>query len=211
MAQNLTNWRRFIVINFEGFLDFEDFLANPTAALKAAQRKVEEAVEEEERQLKAKAAQQKKESEVSYQRAVMALRQQYEELREAKGLNEMEQTISEQAARLNNVSDQIKNLKMEVEKEKSKHEETIERVKVKAKAKVVKSGTSAYNAMKRFYDSNVDAAIKDKVRYMPSDEALEYIAQLDAGLTPEEIEERGYTEIKPKPQPQPQIIEWHTL
>ena len=112
------------MINFEEFLNFEDFLADPAAALKAAQRKVEEAVEEEERQLKAKAAQQEEESKAAYQRAITALKQQYNELREVKGLNTIEQTISEQAAKINSVvsslEQEVQTLKAQVEEEKSK-------------------------------------------------------------------------------------------
>lgn len=112
------------MINFEEFLNFEDFLTDPAATLKAAQRKVEEAVEEEERQLKAKAAQQEEESKAAYQRAITALKQQYNELREVKGLNTIEQTISEQAAKINSVvsslEQEVQTLKAQVEEEKSK-------------------------------------------------------------------------------------------
>lgn len=192
-------------MNFENLLNFSDFLADPTAAIKKAQQQIQEAVEEEERKLKAKAAQQEAENRRAYEAAIAALKQQYEELREAKGLNQIEQTINTQTEQVNSavskLESEVEALKAQVKKEQDKRkeaEDTIERIKETAKEKAPKSGTAAHDVMKKFYDSNADSAIKDKVRFMPSDEALEYIAQLDAGLTPEEIEERGYTEIQPK-------------
>ena len=204
-------------MNFENLLNFSDFIADPTAAIKKAQQQIQEAVEEEERKLKVKAAEQEAENRRAYEAAVAALKQQYEELREAKGLNEIERTINTQTEQVNSAVSKLESevaaLKAQVKKEQDKRkeaEDTIERIKETAKEKAPKSGRAAYDKMKDFYDSNADSATKDKVRFLPSDEALEYIAQLDAGLTPEEIEERGYSEIQPNGD-ESQQTEWGQL
>ena len=204
-------------MNFENILNFSDFIADPTAAIKKAQQQIQEAVEEEERKLKVKAAQQEAENRRAYEAAIAALKQQYEELREAKGLSEIEQTINTQTEQVNSavskLESEVEALKAQVKKEQDKRkeaEDTIERIKETAKEKAPKSGTAAHDAMKKFYDSNADSATKDKVRFLPSDEALEYIAQLDAGLTPEEIEEMGYSEVQPNGD-ESQQTEWGQL
>lgn len=80
----------------------------------------------------------------------------------------------------------------------NKTETEIEQIKETAKEKAPKGGHDAYESMKNFYDSDIDSAIKDKVRFLPSDEALVYVEMLNEGLTPEEIEEKGFKEIKPE-------------
>lgn len=80
----------------------------------------------------------------------------------------------------------------------NKTETEIEQIKETAKENAPKSGHDAYELMKNFYDSDVDSAIKDKVRFLPSDEALVYVEMLNEGLTPEEIEQKGFKEIKPE-------------
>ena len=80
----------------------------------------------------------------------------------------------------------------------NKTEAEIEQIKETAKENAPKSGRAAYDKMKDFYDSDIDSAIKDKVRFLPSDEALVYVEMLNEGLTPEEIEEKGFKEIKPE-------------
>lgn len=190
-------------MNFENLLNFSEFIADPEAAIKKAQQLMEEAVQEEKRQLQARAAQQEAANRAAYQAALQALKQQYEEMREAEGLNELQKKVDSYqisaadsaVSRLQSEVDRLKKENEKLKQEKEKNADTIERVKEKAKETAPKSGTAAHDAMKKFYDSNADAATKDKVRFMPSDEALEYIAQLDAGLTPEEIEERGYSEV----------------
>lgn len=56
-----------------------------------------------------------------------------------------------------------------------------------------KTGLAAHNKMKEFFDSSVDDEVKDRVRYLPSDEALEIIANFD-GLSEEEINNLGFIE-----------------
>lgn len=191
-------------MNFEQFINFSDFIANPTEAIKKAQRLMENAVQEEKIQLEAKAKAQEDASRASYQAALQALKQQYDQMREAAGLNALQKRI--EASQVTAADNAVANLQNEVERlrkeneklkqEKAKNEETVERVKEKAKENAPKSGRAAYDKMKDFYDSDASAATKDKVRFLPSDEALEYIAQLDAGLTPEEIEQMDLEEIR---------------
>lgn len=205
-------------MNFENFINFSEFIADPEAAIKKAQQLMEEAVQEEKRQLQARAAQQEAANRAAYQAALQALKQQYEEMREAEGLNELQKKVDSYqisaadsaVSRLQSEVDRLKKENEKLKQEKEKNADTIERVKEKAKETAPKSGTAAHDAMKKFYDSNADAATKDKVRFMPSDEALEYIAQLDAGLTPEEIEERGYSEVQPNGD-ESQQTEWGQL
>lgn len=205
-------------MNFENLLNFSEFIADPEAAIKKAQQLMEEAVQEEKRQLQARAAQQEAANRAAYQAALQALKQQYEEMREAEGLNELQKKVDSYqisaadsaVSRLQSEVDRLKKENEKLKQEKEKNADTIERVKEKAKETAPKSGTAAHDAMKKFYDSNADAATKDKVRFMPSDEALEYIAQLDAGLTPEEIEERGYSEVQPNGD-ESQQTEWGQL
>lgn len=191
-------------MNFENFINFSEFIANPEEAIKKAQQLMEEAVKEEKRQLQIKAKAQEDANKAAYQAALNALKQQYEEMREAEGLNELQKKVDSYEASaadsaVASLQSEVDRLRKENEKlrqEKKESEETIERVKEKAKENAPKSGRAAYDKMKDFYDSDANAATKDKVRFLPSDEALEYIAQLDAGLTPEEIEQMELQEIE---------------
>lgn len=191
-------------MNFEQFINFSDFIADPAAAIKKAQKMMEEAVKEEKVQLEAKAKAQEDASRASYQAALQALKQQYDQMREAAGLNALQKRIEASqvsaadsaVANLQNEVDRLRKENEKLRQEKAKNEETVERVKEKAKENAPKSGRAAYDKMKDFYDSDASAATKDKVRFLPSDEALEYIAQLDAGLTPEEIEQMDLEEIR---------------
>ncbi len=88
--------------------------------------------------------------------------------------------------------------KINADFESTKTEAEIKQIKETAKENAPKSGHDAYELMKNFYDSDVDSATKDKVRFLPSDEALVYVEMLNEGLTPEEIEEKGFKEIKPE-------------
>ena len=190
-------------MNFEQFINFSDFIADPAAAIKKAQKLMEEAVKEEKVQLEAKAKAQENASRASYQAALQALKQQYDEMREAAGLNALQKRI--EASQVSAADSAVANLQNEVDRlrkenerlrqEKEKSEDTIERVKEKAKQSVPKSGTAAHDVMKDFYDSNASNKFKDFIRGLTSDEALEYVAEFDAGLTEEEIMEMGYEEI----------------
>lgn len=104
-------------INFENFLNFEDFLADPAAALKAAQRKVEEAVEEEERKLRAKKQSQEEENRKRYERAIASLSSLYSDLRTQKNLDEIENQINSVGAAadraIEELESQISSLKRE--------------------------------------------------------------------------------------------------
>lgn len=196
------------MINFESFINYSDFIADPERAIKKAQQLMQEAVQEEKIQLQSKAKAQEDANKAAYQAAIQALKQQYEELRESEGLNELQKKVdsyelSAADSAVANLQSEVDRLRKENEKlrqEKVKNEETVERIKETAKEKAPKSGRAAYDKMKDFYDSNADSATKDKVRFLPSDEALEYIAQLDAGLTPEEIEQMELEEIEPEPE-----------
>lgn len=190
-------------MNFEQFINFSEFIADPAAAIKKAQQLMEEAVKEEKRQLQIKAKAQEDANKAAYQAALNALKQQYEEMREAEGLNELKKKVDSYEASaadsaVASLQSEVDRLRKENEKlrqEKGKSEETIERVKEKAKQSVPKSGTAAHDVMKDFYDSNASSKFKDFIRGLTSDEALEYVAEFDAGLTEEEIMEMGYEEI----------------
>lgn len=164
---------------------------------------MEEAIQEEKRQLQVKAKAQEDANRVAYQAALQALKQQYEEMREAEGLNELQKKVDSYqvsaadsaVASLQSEVDRLRKENEKLRQEKVKSEETVERVKEKAKQLVPKSGTAAHDVMKDFYDSGASNKFKDFIRGLVSDEALEYIAEFDAGLTEEEIMEMGYEEI----------------
>lgn len=61
-----------------------------------------------------------------------------------------------------------------------------------------RTGLAAHNKMKDFFDSSADDEVKDRVRYLPSDEALEIIANFD-GLSEEEINNLGFIERQEQP------------
>lgn len=196
-------------MDFEKFINYSEFILNPEQAIKKAQQLMQEAVKEEKLQLQEKAKAQEDANRAAYQAALQALKQQYEELREAEGLNELQKKVdsyelSAADKAVASLQSEVNKLKEENEKlrqEKEKSEETVERVKEKAKETVPKSGTAAHDVLKDFYDSDASAKIKDHVRFLASDEALECVAQLNAGLTEEEILEMGYEEVPAQEEP----------
>lgn len=193
-------------MDFERFLDFNAFITDPKGAVERAKGLMRKEIEAEKNQLQLKVKQQQQED---YRKALNELKQQYEEMRQEAGIDRLEEQLDDwEGVKF----ESIKGLPdpEQFNTNTNKTETEIERIKETAKEKAPKSGTAAHDAMKKFYDSNADSATKDKVRFLPSDEALEYIAQLDAGLTPEEIEEMGYSEIQPNGD-ESQQTEWGQL
>lgn len=179
-------------MDFERFLDFNAFITDPQAAVKKAEELMKKEIETEKNQLQLKVKQQQQED---YRKALNELKKQYETMRQEAGIDKLEEQLS--------VWDNVKFESIEgfpdpEEINTNKTETEIEQIKETAKENAPKGGHDAYELMKNFYDSDVDSAIKDKVRFLPSDEALVYVEMLNEGLTPEEIEEKGFKEIKPE-------------
>lgn len=179
-------------MDFERFLDFNAFITDPKGAVEKAKELMKKEIEAEKNQLQLKVKQQQQED---YRKALNELKQQYEEMRQEAGINKLEEQLSDWG---NVKFESIEGLPDPEEINTNKTEAEIEQIKETAKENAPKNGHDAYELMKNFYDSDVDSAIKDKVRFLPSDQALEYIEMLNEGLTPEEIEEKGFKEIKPE-------------
>lgn len=179
-------------MNFERFLDFNAFITDPQAAVKKAEELMKKEIETEKNQLQLKVKQQQQED---YRKALNELKKQYETMRQEAGIDKLEEQLSV----WDNVKfEPIEGLPNPEEINTNKTETEIEQIKETAKENAPKGGHDAYELMKNFYDSDVDSAIKDKVRFLPSDEALVYVEMLNEGLTPEEIEQKGFKEIKPE-------------
>lgn len=116
-------------INFENFLNFEDFLADPAAALKKAQRQVEEAVEEEERKLKAKKQSQEEENKRRYERAIASLSSLYSDLRSQKNLDELENQIDSTGAAADRAIEELESQISSLKRENKKKDKQIEELK----------------------------------------------------------------------------------
>lgn len=186
-------------MDFERFLDFNAFINDPKAAVEKAKELMRKEIEAEKNQLELKVKQQQQED---YRKVLNELKQQYEEMRQEAGINRLE----EQLSYWDNVKfEPIEGLPDPEELNTNKTETEIEQIKETAKENAPKGGHDAYELMKNFYDSDADSAIKDKVRFLPSDEALVYVQMLNEGLTPEEIEEKGFKEIKPENEEETQI------
>lgn len=179
-------------MDFERFLDFNAFITDPKGAVEKAKELMKKEIEAEKNQLQLKVKQQQQED---YRKALNELKQQYEEMRQEAGINKLEEQLSDWG---DVKFEPIEGLPDPEEINTNKTENEIEQIKETAKENAPKSGHDAYELMKNFYDSDVDSAIKDKVRFLPSDEALVYVEMLNEGLTPEEIEEKGFKEIKPE-------------
>lgn len=179
-------------MDFERFLDFNAFINDPKAAVEKAKELMRKEIEAEKNQLQLKVKQQQQED---YRKALNELKQQYEEMRQEAGIDKLEEKLNDwEGVKFEPIED----LPNPEEINTNKTEAEIEQIKEKAKKNTPKSGRAAYDKMKDFYDSDIDSAIKDKVRFLPSDEALVYVEMLNEGLTPEEIEEKGFKEIKPE-------------
>lgn len=179
-------------MDFERFLDFNAYINNPKAAVEKAKELMRKEIEAEKTQLQLKVKQQQQED---YRKALNELKQQYEEMRQEAGIDRLEEQLSV----WDNVKfEPIEGLPNPDEINTNKTKTEIEQIKETAKENAPKGGHDAYELMKNFYDSDVDSAIKDKVRFLPSDEALVYVEMLNEGLTPEEIEQKGFKEIKPE-------------
>lgn len=179
-------------MDFERFLDFNAFITDPQAAVKKAKELMRKEIEAEKNQLQLKVKQQQQED---YRKALNELKQQYEEMRQEAGIDRLEEQLNDwEGVKF----EPIEGLPNPEEINTNKTETEIEQIKETAKENVPKGGHDAYELMKNFYDSDVDSAIKDKVRFLPSDEALVYVEMLNEGLTPEEIEQKGFKEIKPE-------------
>lgn len=167
-------------MNFTDFLNDKDLIEQARQAAKAEAQAYREQKEEELRKL-----------------AFEQLKAKFLAEEKAKIDKEIEQARKE--FNWENVKfEPIEDLPNPEEINTNKTEAEIEQIKEKAKKNTPKSGRAAYDKMKDFYDSDIDSAIKDKVRFLPSDEALVYVEMLNEGLTPEEIEEKGFKEIKPE-------------
>lgn len=116
-------------INFENFLNFEDFLADPAAALKKAQRQVEEAVEEEERKLKAKKQSQEEENRKRYERAIASLSSLYSDLRTQKNLDELESQINSAGAAADRAIEELESQISSLKEENKTKDKQIEDLK----------------------------------------------------------------------------------
>lgn len=116
-------------INFEDFLSFEEFLADPAAALKKAQRQVEEAVEEEERKLKLKKQSQEKENRKRYERAIASLSSLYSDLRAQKNLDEIESQIDSTGAAADRAIEKLESQISSLKRENKKKDKQIEELK----------------------------------------------------------------------------------
>lgn len=85
-------------MNFENLINFDDFMADPTAALKKARKLMEEEIKEkienEKRELEEKLRNQRK---IAYEQALQSLKQQYnqmyEELKSAAGIDKLEEQL----------------------------------------------------------------------------------------------------------------------
>lgn len=85
-------------MNFENLINFDDFMADPTAALKKARKLMEEEIKEkienEKRELEEKLRNQRK---IAYEQALESLKQQYnqmyEELKSAAGIDKLEEQL----------------------------------------------------------------------------------------------------------------------
>lgn len=96
-------------INFEDFLNYSDFISDPVAALNRAQKKVEEAIEEQERQLKEKQQLQEENNRKRYERAIASLSNLYFDLRSQKGLDQLENQINSDGEAADHAIEQLEN------------------------------------------------------------------------------------------------------
>lgn len=185
-------------MDFERFLDFNAFITDPKGAVEKAKELMKKEIEAEKNQLQLKVKQQQQED---YRKALNELKQQYEEMRQEAGIDKLEEQLSDWGdVKFEPIEGfpEPEQFNADFEPTKTKTEAEIEQIKETAKENAPKSGHDAYELMKNFYDSDIDSAIKDKVRFLPSDEALVYVEMLNEGLTPEEIEKKGFKEIKPE-------------
>lgn len=116
-------------INFEDFLNYSDFIADPVAALNKAQQKVEEAIAEQERQLKEKQQLQEEDNRKRYERAIASLSNLYFDLRSQKGLDQLENQINSNGQAADQAIQQLENQISSLRNESKMKDKQIEELK----------------------------------------------------------------------------------